>query len=205
MIALLAVLLGQLLALGAGSEVVAEGAVAGRRQATGSLTQYNVTDVTVSGISSGGYMAVQVHVAFSEIVNGAASFAGGPYYCAEGSILTAEYSCMKTSLGAPDTSKLVRITNEAAAVGNIDAVENMANDRIYLFSGQDDTVVETEVVDALMQYYKVFVDASNIVADYAGKSVTYTYIHVHSHLRFFAILHQTPLLTSFLLLSSSCF
>ena len=43
-------------------------------------------DVTVSGISSGGYMAVQFQVAYSSVVRGAGIVAGGPYYCAEGSV-----------------------------------------------------------------------------------------------------------------------
>ena len=40
------------------------------------LGTYSISDVTVSGLSSGGFMAVQVHVAFSSIVNGSAIFAG---------------------------------------------------------------------------------------------------------------------------------
>jgi len=46
------------------------------------LSQLNVGDLTVSGISSGGYMAVQFHVSYSSAINGAAIFAGGPFYCA---------------------------------------------------------------------------------------------------------------------------
>jgi hypothetical protein len=40
------------------------------------LQTYNISGVTVSGISSGGYMAVQFHIAYSSIVHGAAIFAG---------------------------------------------------------------------------------------------------------------------------------
>jgi hypothetical protein len=40
------------------------------------LGPYKISDTTVSGLSSGGYMAVQVHVAFSSFVNGSAIFAG---------------------------------------------------------------------------------------------------------------------------------
>jgi hypothetical protein len=36
----------------------------------------NGNSVTVSGISSGAYMAVQFHIAYSSIVNGTAAFAG---------------------------------------------------------------------------------------------------------------------------------
>ena len=40
------------------------------------LSRYKISDVTVSGISAGGYMAVQMHIAFSSIINGSAIFAG---------------------------------------------------------------------------------------------------------------------------------
>ena len=36
---------------------------------------YKVSDITSSGVSSGGFMATQVHVAFSSVINGSAVFA----------------------------------------------------------------------------------------------------------------------------------
>lgn len=49
------------------------------------LSAYNVdpNTVTVAGVSSGGFMAVQLQVAFSKSIFGTAVFAGGPYYCAQ--------------------------------------------------------------------------------------------------------------------------
>jgi poly(3-hydroxybutyrate) depolymerase len=44
--------------------------------ATNPLGPYSVSDVTVSGLSSGGFMAVQLHVTYSSIINGSAIFAG---------------------------------------------------------------------------------------------------------------------------------
>jgi len=49
----------------------------------------------VSGLSSGGFFAVQFHVAYSSLVKGAAIFAGGPFYCAESNLVDAENKCMK--------------------------------------------------------------------------------------------------------------
>ena len=47
-------------------------------------------EVSVSGLSSGGFMAVQMHVAYSATFRkGAGIVAGGPFYCAEGSIVYA--------------------------------------------------------------------------------------------------------------------
>src|ERR1700730_9886694 len=49
-----------------------------------SLKAYDVKldETTVSGISSGAYMAVQFAVAYSSIVKGVGATAGGPYFCA---------------------------------------------------------------------------------------------------------------------------
>lgn len=40
------------------------------------LGPYNISDVTLSGFSSGGFMTVQFHVAHSSVIKGAAAFAG---------------------------------------------------------------------------------------------------------------------------------
>src|SRR5690348_13229228 len=62
---------------------------------TTSLAAYNVgpSTVTVAGLSSGGYMAVQLQVAYSQSIFGTAVFAGGPYYCALGSLNSALGYC----------------------------------------------------------------------------------------------------------------
>jgi poly(3-hydroxybutyrate) depolymerase len=43
----------------------------------------DVAETSVSGVSSGAYMAVQFAVAHSRIVKGVGSVAGGPYGCAQ--------------------------------------------------------------------------------------------------------------------------
>ena len=55
-----------------------------------SLPSYNVdiNQTSVSGLSAGGYMAVQFDVAFSSTLRGAGIIAGGPFYCAQGSVPT---------------------------------------------------------------------------------------------------------------------
>ena len=70
-------------------------ALAASGSAATSLAAYNVGPhtVTVAGISSGGYMAVQLQVAFSTSIFGSAVFAGGPYYCAQGSLNSALGYC----------------------------------------------------------------------------------------------------------------
>jgi hypothetical protein len=51
-----------------------------RGSSSNPLGPYKVSDVTVSGISAGGFMAVQLHVAYSSVINGSAAFAAVKFY-----------------------------------------------------------------------------------------------------------------------------
>jgi len=133
-----------------------------------SLQKYNIQGaITVSGISSGGYMAVQFHVSHSATVNGSAVFAGGPFYCAESNLEYATSKCMATTLGGPETTTLINLTKTDYSLGYIDDPSNMRNHKIYLWSGKEDTVVDPAIVHALESYYASFVKESNIVADFS--------------------------------------
>jgi len=127
-----------------------------------SLAAYNVgpSTVTVAGISSGGYMAVQLQVAFSKSIFGTAVFAGGPYYCAQGSLNSAVGYC-ETGSGIP-LQTLIEYTNYQAANGTIDPTSNIANKPIYMFSGYNDTTVRQGVMNTLQQYYETYTSSSNI-------------------------------------------
>lgn len=121
------------------------------------------SQTTVSGLSSGGYMAVQLHVAYASVfAKGAGIVAGGPFYCAEGSVLNATGRCMTSPAGIP-TSTLVNTTHTWASQGDIDPVSHLQNSKVYLFSGSVDSVVKTGVMDALKTYYNSFVPAANVV------------------------------------------
>ena len=121
------------------------------------------TQTSVSGLSSGGFMAAQLHVAYSATFKkGAGIVAGGPFYCAEGSIVNATGRCMASPAGIP-TSSLVTTTNSWASQGIIDPVVNLQSSKVYLFSGSIDSTVKTGVMDALKTYYNSFVPAANVV------------------------------------------
>lgn len=124
----------------------------------------DLSSTSVSGISSGGYMAVQFHVAFSSMMKGAAIFAAGPYDCSQGSIQTALGTC---STGSPDVASLVAITKQYAQAGSIDDPSALASQRVFIFGGADDPVVAPSVVDALHDYYASFVATSSI--DYVSR------------------------------------
>ena len=117
---------------------------------------------SVSGVSSGGYMAVQLHVAYSATFKkGVGVVAAGPFNCAEGSVVDATGRCM-THVSSIPVSRLVSTTNSWAASGYVDATSNLAASKVYLFSGSKDSVVNTGVVDDLKTYYQSYVPAANI-------------------------------------------
>lgn len=129
----------------------------------------NIQETTVSGLSAGGHMAVQFHVANSAIVKGAGIIAGGPYFCAKDdqTVATTICSCVggllcQPSQAAPMVPSLVQITNQNATQGDLDATSHLNNDRVWLFSGSLDSVVPTPVVSALETYYLNFMPQANI-------------------------------------------
>jgi poly(3-hydroxybutyrate) depolymerase len=120
------------------------------------LPSFNIDlgQTTVSGLSSGAFMAVQFHVAFSGTVRGAGVVAGGPYYCAEGQLYTnALNRCMQTGLGPPEPDRLLAFARGFARDHRIDPLENLANDRAYLFTGTNDQTVLSPVMDAARRFY----------------------------------------------------
>jgi predicted peptidase len=107
------------------------------------LDGYNVdkSAISVSGLSSGGYMTVQLHIAHSSMFMGAGIVAGGPFWCAQDDLEIALSSCMKDpSLISVD--ELVKITHNTALTDTIDPLTNLVDDKVYLFSGSKDTVIK---------------------------------------------------------------
>lgn len=117
--------------------------------------------VTVSGLSGGGYMAVQFHVANSSLVSGAGVIAAGPYYCAENSLRYALGRCMQGDEPIA-VDELVGLTSQLALDAHIDPIANLANDRVWIFHGGRDETVAKPVVDALQAYYELLVDPRGV-------------------------------------------
>ncbi len=138
------------------------------------LPSFNIDEnsISVSGVSSGGYLAQQFHVAYSQSVMGAGIIAAGPYRCAGTgyplNLWRVFNHCMDAEdlvpfLGPPDTQDSIKATREQAGQGHIDDPDNLQNDRVYLFSGTRDKTVPPAVMNALNNYYDEFVAAGNIV------------------------------------------
>ncbi|MBK7764635.1 MAG: poly(3-hydroxybutyrate) depolymerase [Sulfuritalea sp.] len=112
--------------------------------------------VTVSGVSSGGYMAVQFQVAYSAMVRGAGVIAGGPYYCAAGSVGRALGNCMEPAgkKAPPTPAETGKAIKQLAESGRIDPVETLRDDRVWLLSGGKDKTIAPAVMDSLAAFYR---------------------------------------------------
>jgi hypothetical protein len=117
--------------------------------------------ITVSGVSSGGFMAVQLHVAYSSVFNGAASLAGGIYECSKGDVGRSQNVCMSgpQNIVAKDH---VEIAKARALAGEIDDLNNIANDRVAVFSSPKDLVIKPVASDKLVEFYEALVSKPSI-------------------------------------------
>lgn len=121
-------------------------------------------ETSVSGLSSGAFMAVQFQVAFSATVKGAGVVAGGPYYCAAGNMLDTGICMGQVPLVAPNPALMVGAAREFAATGQIDPFSNLKKGRVYVFSGTADTIVRQPAVDATVSFYQqAGVPAANLL------------------------------------------
>ena len=116
--------------------------------------------VTVSGVSSGGYMAVQTHIALADRIAGVGVVAGGPYHCAAGNVGNALGRCM--SGDDLDVVPLVSFTREAAASGRIAATEFLREAKVWIFHSTKDQIVGRSVAVALVDFYREFLSADQI-------------------------------------------
>lgn len=121
--------------------------------AAGSLPRLHVTGDYVAGISSGGYMATQLQVAYSQTFRGAAVFSAGPYWCAQDSLAVALANC--TNAAPPPPLPVIYAETDAfARQGKIDPTANLARVPTYFFHGTNDSTVITPVADALAEFYR---------------------------------------------------
>lgn len=92
------------------------------------------------------------------MVKGVGAIAGGPYYCAHGSVWTALYNCMTPAAWTPlpQTALLKSQADSQARAGRIDPTENLAGARVWLFSGKNDRTVLAEVVFGLGKFFEAY-------------------------------------------------
>ncbi len=131
-----------------------------------------LAQTSVSGLSSGAYMATQFQIAHSSIVIGAGIVAGGPYGCAESTasrlapfwfttvgynLTQALQGCMQNRLsmwGIPDAKGLAKRAGDFASAGRIDPLADVKADRVYLYSGTADNVILPAIMDSTREFYR---------------------------------------------------
>lgn len=115
-------------------------------------------DTSVIGISSGGYMASQLAVAWPQRFTRLAVLAAGPWSCAEGGLGQALGQCMSTRRGPPDLTALDRrlhdyqareLVGDAAAIGRL---------RAFVWHGEADDVIAPALGIALAEQLSGWLD-----------------------------------------------
>ena len=126
------------------------------------LPQLNIDkgQITVSGLSSGGFMANQLGYAYSSTFKGVGVFAGGPYMCAGHSNYTA---CMyNASITSGMLSTMQADLNNWSGTAN-DPLANVAAQKVFMFVGTSDYTVGPNPMNAVQtQYTNNGVTAANL-------------------------------------------
>lgn len=137
--------------------------------------QLDTKKTTVSGLSSGAYMAHQLHLAYSDHIAGAALLAGGPYHCAEGKLETALARCMTPAEGkGPDIKALAEQTRTLAKTGKIAPLSGLSGDRVFVLHGTQDKTVAESLSRDLATLYRELAPKSDVKEDLA-RSFTHTF------------------------------
>ncbi|MBC3764655.1 PHB depolymerase family esterase [Neptunicella marina] len=122
----------------------------------------DTTHISVSGLSSGGYMANQFHIAHSAWVTGAGIISAGPYYCAKGDIFTALGQCVNKMETPVDLAALNAQLKDWEKQGKVDGLINLKHDKVWLLHGTKDTRVIQAVTDKLAEQYRQLMPTENL-------------------------------------------
>ncbi len=167
-------------------------ATAAERQTTlaelGQTLKLDPAQISVSGVSSGGFMAHQFHVAHSKDIMGAGIIAGGPYYCTQGSVMRGMTVCtafMADGLcqgyegcnqiayigpgpapagesASPEAMAMAQLsvdaTFAAGRVAAIDGPSGILGDKVVILHGAKDSLLRVGVSDALAEYFPALYD-----------------------------------------------
>ena len=109
---------------------------------------------SVSGLSSGAFMAVQLQVAYSASIVGAGVVAGGPYYCAANNVLFASICMGQVPFMPPNPVLMANAAKDFAKASLIDPLSHLRQRRVYVFSGTDDSIVRQPAVDATVSFFQ---------------------------------------------------
>jgi poly(3-hydroxybutyrate) depolymerase len=141
----------RLAALTAAAGLAALCLAAPAQASSSALPRLDITGVYVTGVSSGGFMATQLQVAYSATFDGAGIIAAGPYDCGQGNVI--DFATCDVGASLP--------TLEQQAVtwsgeGLIDPVADLAGKPIYVYHGILDPVVNSLLSASGVDFYQHF-------------------------------------------------
>lgn len=123
--------------------------------------------VSVSGLSSGAFMAQQFHLAFADRLMGAGLLAGGPYGCARGDLRTALAECMTPEQAdLPAVAPLVEQIRERAGDGRLAPLSGLQGDHVWVYHGSADSIVSAAVSEASAAIYDQLDAGTNLVREF---------------------------------------
>ena len=141
--------------------------------------------VSISGISSGADMAVQMQVAYSSTICGAGIFAGQAWHCAvhrfpgealiKGHDPSVPYCddcpvgfhlgydhCKRNSNVTHNIQGLVEFARNQSESGTIDDLRNLADRRIFLYRGKSDHTYNKGSVNTTANFFREFTNGDNV-------------------------------------------
>ncbi|MEM0912128.1 MAG: PHB depolymerase family esterase [Pseudomonadota bacterium] len=119
-----------------------------------STLNIDIENTTVSGLSSGGYMATQFQLAHAEIVKGAGIVAAGPYYCAQNAITTALAECITTTTDEFSLAPLSGYIDQKQASNVVSDDALIMQQRVMVIRGTKDQTINQKASDMLVEQYK---------------------------------------------------
>jgi poly(3-hydroxybutyrate) depolymerase len=162
-------------------------ATAAERQTTltelGRTLKLDPARISVSGVSSGGFMAHQFHVAHSKTIIGAGIMAGGPYACTKGDVMRGLTVCTAFladgfcqgydgcnqiayagpgpatagQAASPEAMAMAQQSADATFTAGqnatIDDPSGIIGDKVVILHGVKDSLLRVGVSDALAQYF----------------------------------------------------
>ncbi|MDN4501306.1 PHB depolymerase family esterase [Alteromonadaceae bacterium BrNp21-10] len=122
----------------------------------------NIDHISVSGLSSGGYMASQFHLAYGDWVSGVGIIAAGPYYCAQNSILTALAQCVNKVESVASLSAIEQQIATWRQQKLLAPADSVQGDKVWIFHGTKDTKIHPQISQQLVEQYKAWAGDENV-------------------------------------------
>jgi poly(3-hydroxybutyrate) depolymerase len=112
--------------------------------------------ITVSGLSSGAYMAEQMAVAYSDVFTGLGVFAGGAYDCAQGELGQALGGCSNADFTPPALTDLLTQTRDLERQGLIAPTTFLQRNKFYFYHGKKDPIISLAAAKQSLSFFRHF-------------------------------------------------